>query len=47
MDEFRTKGGTKAAIVGIGSNTFLTIFNIGIGIISGSYALISEGAHNL
>ncbi len=23
MDEFRTKGGTKAAIVGIGSNTFL------------------------
>ena len=47
MDEFRTKGGTKAAIVGIGSNTFLTIFNIGIGIISGSYALISEGAHTL
>ncbi len=47
MDEFRTKGGTKAAIVGIGSNTFLTIFNIGIGTISGSYALISEGAHTL
>lgn len=47
MDEFRTKGGTKAAIVGIGSNTFLTIFNIGIGVISGSYALISEGAHTL
>lgn len=47
MDEFRTKGGTKAAIVGIGSNTFLTIFNITIGIMSGSYALISEGAHTL
>ena len=47
MDEFRTKGGTKAAIVGIGSNTFLTIFNIAIGIMSGSYALISEGAHTL
>ena len=47
MDEFRTKGGTKAAIVGITSNTFLTIFNITIGLISGSYALISEGAHTL
>ena len=47
MDEFRTKGGTKAAIVGITSNTFLTIFNITIGIMSGSYALISEGAHTL
>lgn len=47
MDEFRTKGGTKAAIVGIGSNTFLTIFNITIGIMSGSYALVSEGAHTL
>lgn len=47
MDEFRTKGGTKAAIVGIGSNTFLTIFNIAIGIMSGSYALVSEGAHTL
>lgn len=47
MDEFRTKGGTKAALVGIISNTFLTIFNIAIGITSGSYALISEGAHTL
>ncbi len=47
MDEFRTKEGTKAAIVGITSNTFLTIFNITIGLISGSYALISEGAHTL
>ncbi len=47
MDEFRTKDGTKAAIVGIGSNIFLTILNIAVGIMSGSYALISEGAHTL
>ena len=47
MDEFRTKGGTKAAIVGICSNSFLTILNITVGIMSGSYALISEGAHTL
>lgn len=47
MDEFRTKGGTKAVLASIISNTFLTIFNIAIGITSGSYALISEGAHTL
>ena len=47
MDEYRTKGGAKAAIVGISSNIFLTIFNIIIGVTSGSYALISEGAHTL
>lgn len=47
MDEMRTKGGKKAAIVGVGANTFLTVFNVLIGMISGSYALISEGAHTL
>lgn len=47
MDEFRSKGGKKAATVAIVANCFLTIFNIIIGIISGSYALISEGAHTL
>lgn len=47
MDEMRTKGGKKAAIVGIGGNVFLTIFNITVGLISGSYALVSEGAHTL
>lgn len=47
MEDMRTKGGTKAAIVGICANTFLTIFNVVIGVISGSYALISEGAHTL
>lgn len=47
MDGMRTKGGKKAAIVGVGANTFLTVFNVLIGMISGSYALISEGAHTL
>lgn len=47
MDEFRNKGGKKAATVAIISNTFLTILNIAVGIISGSYALVSEGAHTL
>ncbi len=47
MSEMRLKGGKRAAIVGISANIFLTLFNIIIGIISGSYALISEGAHTL
>ena len=47
MDEFRNKGGKKAAMVAIIANCFLTIFNILIGLMSGSYALISEGAHTL
>ena len=47
MDEFRSKGGKKAATVAIVANCFLTIFNIIVGIISGSYGLISEGAHTL
>ena len=47
MDEFRSKAGKKAAIVAIIANCFLTTFNIIIGFMSGSYALISEGAHTL
>lgn len=47
MDDFRTKGGKKAATVAIAGNCFLTVFNIAIGLISGSYALVSEGAHTL
>jgi cation diffusion facilitator family transporter len=43
----RNKEGTKAAIAGIVGNIFLTIFNILLGIISGSFALIAEGAHTL
>ncbi|WP_296803967.1 cation diffusion facilitator family transporter [uncultured Methanobrevibacter sp.] len=47
MDDFRSKAGKKAATVAIVANCFLTLFNIGIGILSGSYALVSEGAHTL
>lgn len=47
MDEFRQKGGKKAVTVAIIANIFLTVFNVVVGVISGSYALISEGAHTL
>ena len=47
MDDFRSKAGKKAATVAIAANCFLTLFNIAIGIMSGSYALVSEGAHTL
>lgn len=47
MDEFRNKGGKKAAFVAIVANCFLTVLNISVGIMSGSYALVSEGAHTL
>ena len=41
MDEFREKGGKKAAIVAIVANTVLTILNVAVGLMCGSYALIS------
>lgn len=47
MEQLRNKNGKKAAVVGIVANTFLTILNIAVGLISGSYALLSEGAHTL
>ena len=47
MDEFRQKGGKKAATVAISANCILTILNVAVGLISGSYALVSEGAHTL
>ena len=47
MDDLRSKAGKKAATVAIVANCFLTLFNIAIGIMSGSYALVSEGAHTL
>ena len=47
MDEYRQKGGKKAATVAIIANTFLTILNIVVGLMSGSYALVSEGGHTL
>ena len=47
MDELRNKGGKKAAIVAITANCFLTVFNVSVGMLCGSYALVSEGAHTL
>ena len=45
MDNAREKGGKKAATVAISSNCFLTVFNILVGVMSGSYALVAEGMH--
>ena len=47
MDEFRSEQGRKAATVAILGNCFLTIFNVIVGVLFGSYALVSEGAHTL
>lgn len=47
MDEYRTKAGTKASIVAIIANCIMTVLNIAVGLMSGSYALVSEGAHTL
>ena len=47
MNESREKEGQKAAFIAIVSNCFLTIFNILVGTISGSYALVAEGVHTL
>lgn len=47
MDEYRSKAGTKASIVAIVANCILTALNIAVGLMSGSYALVSEGAHTL
>lgn len=45
MDELRQKGGKKALIIAVTANCFLTALNIIVGLLSGSYALISEGGH--
>ena len=47
MDEFRQKGGKKAAIVAITANCLMTVLNVTVGLMSGSFALVSEGAHTL
>ena len=44
-DDFRSRGGKKAAIVAVVANCFLTVLNISVGLVCGSSALISEGAH--
>lgn len=45
--EERDKLGKRAVFVAIVGNVFLTVFNIIVGVMSGSYALISEGAHTI
>lgn len=47
MDEFRQRGGKKAATIAITANCFLTALNIIVGTLCGSYALVSEGVHTL
>ena len=47
MDNYRYEGGKKASIIAIVANCFLTVLNMIVGVMSGSYALISEGAHTL
>ena len=47
MDNYRYEGGKKASIIAIFANCFLTVLNMTVGVMSGSYALISEGAHTL
>lgn len=47
MNEIHQKGGKKAASVAIIANCILTVFNVVVGMLCGSYALVSEGAHTL
>ena len=47
MDEMRNKEGNKASAIAIIANCILTVLNITVGLMSGSYALVSEGAHTL
>ena len=39
--------GKRAFYVAVIGNAFLTVFNIMVGLMSGSYALVSEGAHTI
>ncbi|MCL2115995.1 MAG: cation diffusion facilitator family transporter [Methanobrevibacter sp.] len=43
----RNEEGKKAIAVGIIGNSFISIFNIAVGIFSGSFALVAEGAHSI
>ena len=45
MDNSRNKAGKKAAIIAITTNFVLTILNITVGYMGGSYALVAEGMH--
>lgn len=45
MEDARMDDGKKASIVAIGSNCLLTVLNIAVGVMGGSYALVAEGLH--
>ena len=45
--ENREQLGKRAVYIAIIGNVFLTISNIAVGVMAGSYALISEGAHTI
>ena len=45
MEQNRDKTGKKASMVAIGSNCVLTVLNIAVGLMGGSYALVAEGMH--
>ena len=45
MDKSRDDAGKKAAMIAIASNCLLTILNITVGLMGGSYALFAEGLH--
>jgi cation diffusion facilitator family transporter len=43
----RHEEGRKAVYIALSGNIFLTIFNVIVGLYSGSFALVTEGAHTL
>ncbi|AMD17881.1 cation transporter [Methanobrevibacter sp. YE315] len=45
MEKDRSKAGKKASTVAIVSNCLLTVLNIVVGLMGGSYALVAEGMH--
>ena len=45
VEQDRSKTGKKASMIAIGSNCLLTVLNIVVGLLGGSYALVAEGMH--
>ena len=44
-EEHRNKIGKRASMIAIGANCMLTVLNIAVGLMGGSYALVAEGTH--
>ena len=47
MDDDRNRTGKRASMIAIGANCILTVLNITVGLMGGSYALVAEGMHTL